>query len=340
MHAARVVVPLLAALAAVAGPALGARAGTVPDAGPDAGVKPLAATPLDTVVTVNGFQWLVSNACGTTNGLPDGLNGGPGLGVLDATGPAGADAFDCGGVVWVGNTAVADDDGTVDVSTDGADQVVTPSTRTIAGLQVTDTYRVFSGGDTARVLVELENPTGAAISTTVTYSSNFGSDATTTVAGTSSGDTTFTPADRWIVTSDGPVSGNDLVNTGVLYGPGPVDAVPNAVSTTVFDSGGTEGASVTFAVTVPAGSRRFLMFFQTLGGGGNGTPNAAIVTAAAVWNTALPTSSPLLAGITPGDAGAIANWTRVAAEPPTTTTTTAAAAQPAAAVGVVPTFTG
>jgi hypothetical protein len=82
------------------------------------------------------------------------------------------------------------------------------------------------------------------------------------------------------------------------------------------------------------------MFFQTLGGGGNGTPNAAVVAAAAVWNTALPASSPLLAGITPGDAGAIANWTRVAPEPPTTTTTTAAAAQPAAAVGVVPTFTG
>jgi hypothetical protein len=244
-------------------------------------------------------------------------------------------------VVWVGNTAVADDDGTVDISASGSDQVVTPSAQTIGSLQVTDTYRIFSGGDTARVLVELDNPSGADVATTVTYASNFGSDSTTTIAGSSSGDTAFTTADRWLVTADDPVAGGDFVNTSVFYGPGSVDSVPTTVSTTVFTSGGTEGAMAVLPVTVPAGSKRLLMFFQQVGGGGNGTPNAALVASAAVWNTPLAATSPLLAGIPPEDVGAIANWIHVVASPPlTTTTTTVPAVQPAAAVGVVPTFTG
>jgi hypothetical protein len=319
---------------------LGASADPAPVSGP--GVKGLVATPLDALVTANGFQWQMSNGCGTDDGTPTGVeNASPALGILDVTSSAGTDAFDCGGLVWVGNTVVADDDGTVDVSPSGSDEVVTPSTVTIGGLRVTDTYRVFSGGDTARILVELANPTAADVSTTVTYASNFGSDATTTVAGTSSGDTSFTTADRWLVTADGPVSGNDLVNTTVLFGPGSVDVTPSSVSTSAFDAGGREGSLAVFPVTIPAGSTRFLMFFQQVGGGGNGTPNTAIVAAAAVWNSPLAPSSPLLAGLSPADVGSILNWTHVVATPPTTTPpSTIAAAQPAAAVGVVPTFTG
>jgi hypothetical protein len=337
MSVVRIALVLLAGVPVVA--PLASAAETAP--GPGADVKGLVATPLDAQVTANGFQWEVSNGCGTDDGLPTGVaNGGPALGILDVAGSAGVDAFDCGGVVWIGNTAVADDDGIVDVSPSGADQVVTPSTMTIGSLEVTDTYRVFSGGDTARVLVELENPSGADVSTTVTYASNFGSDAATTIAGSSSGDTTFTTADRWLVTADDPVAGGDLVNTSVFAGPGAVDVTPSSVSTSVFQSGGREGAEATFPVTVPAGSKRFLMFFQQVGGGGNGTPNAAIVAAAEVWNTPPATSSPLLAGLG-ADAGSIVNWTHVVATPPTTSPpVTAPAAQPAAAVGVVPTFTG
>jgi hypothetical protein len=333
-------VPVVAPVAATADPV--PLPGQPPGQPPGQVVKGLVATPLDAQVTANGFQWEMSNACGTDDGLPTGIaNGSAALGVLDVAGPSGVDAFDCGGVVWVGNTAVADDDGTVDVSPSGGDQVVTPSTMTIGGLRVTDTYRVFSGGNIARILVRLENTTGADVSTTVTYASNFGSDATTTVAGTSSGDTSFTTADRWLVTADGPVSGDDLVNTTVLYGPGSVDVTPSSVSQSVFDAGGREGAMATFPVTVPAGSTRFLMLFQQVGGGGNGTQNAAIVAAAAVWNTPLVASSPLLAGLAPADAASILNWTHVVATPPTTgPPATIPAAPPAAAVGVVPTFTG
>ncbi|HZP31067.1 MAG TPA: hypothetical protein VFC99_19115 [Acidimicrobiia bacterium] len=327
----------VALLAAALAPAFaGAEAAPPPPAAP--GVKALAATPLDASVVVNGYEWQMSNACGTSNGLPTGgtSNGSPGLGILEAKGPGGGDAFDCGAVVWVGNTVVADDDGTVDVSPSGGDTVVTPSTQTIGGLHVTDTYRVFSGGDTARVLVTLENPTAADISTTVAYASNFGSDTTTTIAGTSSGDTGFTTADRWLVTADDPTAGGDIVNTSVFFGPGAVDVTPSSVSTAVFASAGTQGAMATFDVTVPAGATRSLLFFQVVTGGGNGTPNSAVVASAAVWDTPLAASSPLLAGISPADQGLVVNWTRVVA-PPTTTTTTAA---PAAAVGVTPTFTG
>jgi hypothetical protein len=295
-------------------------------------VKALVATPLDASVFENGTRWDLSNSCGTDNGLPTGgaSDGSPGFALLEATTPAAGDAFDCGGMVWVGNSVVADDDGTVDVSPSGADTVVTPSTVTLAGLQVHETYRVFASGDTVRVLVELQNPTAAAISTTVSYVDNFGSDVDTRVVGSSSGDTTFTTADRWIVDSDGPVSGDKLVNTTVLAGPGAA-VTPNSVSETVFSAAGTEGAIATFPVTVPPGATRAFMFFQVVGGGGNGTPNSALVASAAVWNSPIPASSPLLAGISSDELGEIVNWSLAPV---------AAIAAPAAAVGVVPTFTG
>jgi hypothetical protein len=310
-------------------------------AGPgDPQVKAEAATPLDAQVFVNNVEWDFTNACGTSNGLPAGgnLNNSPGLAVSDVTTLAGMDAFDCGAMVWVGNTVVADDDGTVDVSTSGGDTVVTPSTRTIGGLQVTDTYRLFAAGDTMRLLVQLTNPTAAPISTPISYVSNFGSDAATTVAGSSSGDTSFTTADRWLVTADDPTAGTDVINTSVFFGPGTVDATPTSVSSNVFSSSTTDGALATFDVTVPAGSTRFLMFFQVVTGGNNGTPNSAAVAAAASWNAPIAVGSPLLAGISAADAGLIVNWTKVVVSaPPTTVPPTPA---PAAAVGVVPRFTG
>jgi hypothetical protein len=306
----------------------------------DPGVKGLAATPLDAQVFVNSVEWDFTNSCGTDNGLPAGgnVNSTPGLSVNDVTTLAGADAFDCGAMVWVGNTVVADDDGTVDVSPSGGDTVVTPSTQTIGGLQVTDTYRMFAAGDTMRLLVRLTNPTAAPISTPVTYVSNFGSDAATLLAGSSSAGASFTTADRWIVTADHAPNSTDVINTSVFSGPGAVDATPTSVSSTVFGSSTTNGALASFDVTVPAGSTRFLMFFQVVSGGSNGTPNSTAVASAAVWNTPIAAGSPLLAGISAADAGLIVNWTKVVVTAPPTTLP--AAALPAAAVGVVPTFTG
>ncbi len=287
-----------------------------------------------------GIEWTFSNECGTSNGLPTGgtSDGSPGLAVLDAgTDPSISDAFDCGAMVWVGNTIVADDDGTVDVSGDATATFLTPTPATIGGLRVTDSYRMFTPGDTVRVLVELQNPTGADISTPVSYVSNFGSDAGTVLAGSSSGGGPFTTADRWIVTADDPTAGGDPINTTVLYGPGAVAVTPAAVSTTVFDANTTDGALATFDVTVPAGQTRDLMFFQVVTGGGNGTPNSAAVATAAVWNQPIDPTSPLLAGIPAAATARILNW---AIAPAAVPVPAAPVAAPAAAVGVVPTFAG
>src|SRR5262249_40138640 len=108
-------------------------------------VGPLAATPLDAQVFAGGTEGDFTNDCGTDNGLPTGgvQNGSAGFSINDVTTTAASDAFDCGAMVWVGTTAVADDDGTVDVSASGGDQVLTVSTQAVGGLQVTDTYRMF-----------------------------------------------------------------------------------------------------------------------------------------------------------------------------------------------------
>ena len=279
---------------------------------------------------VSGEQWHFSNSCGTTNGLPSGgsENGSAGLAISDAATPASGNAYDCAAMVWIGNTVVSDTDGIVDLPTVPPDSLLV-ATAAVNGLQVTQSYRVFQGG-TVRTLVELQNPTGTGISTPVSFVSNFGSDAATVLAGSSSGGATFTTADHWIVTADDPTASATPINTTVLYGPGAVAVTPSAVSTTVFAAPTTDGALATFDVTIPAGQTRYLMFFQAISGGAHGTPNSTAVAAAAVWNQPLLQSSPLVAGIPATDTALILNWAVVPTPAPA----------PAAAVNIVPTFTG
>jgi hypothetical protein len=278
----------------------------------------------------SGDQWHISNTCGTSNGLPSGgtENGSPGLGISDAATSASGNAYDCAAMVWIGNSVVADADGLADLPNVPPDSLLIAAA-TVDGLDITQSYRIFQAG-TARTLVELQNPTAAAISTPVSFVSNFGSDAATVLAGSSSGGGPFTTADRWIVTADDPVASTTPINTTVLYGPGAVAVTPAAVSTTVFAAPTTDGALATFDVTVPAGQTRYLMFFQVISGGAHGTPNSTALDAAAVWNQPLLQSSPLLAGIPATDTALILNWAVVPTPVP-------AAAAP---VTVVPTFTG
>jgi len=112
-----------------------------------------------------------------------------------------------------------------------------------------------------------DNTTGAPLSETVRIATNFGSDGSTQVDGTSSGDTAFTTADRWLVTSTGePLS--DPVNTTVFYGPGNPAVTPTSVTQDECDdspSSPPQGAEVVFDITVPQGSTRCLMLFACLG---------------------------------------------------------------------------
>lgn len=80
---------------------------------------------------------------------------------------------------------------------------------------------------------------------------------------TSSGDTSFTTSDRYLITDDGP-SADPTVTSVVAGGSGSPRALPSAASSTVFECGTTDGVLVTYDVTLPAGQTRSVLLFDQL----------------------------------------------------------------------------
>src|SRR5262249_38052703 len=134
------------------------------------------------------------------------------------------------------------------------------------------------------------------ISVSVVVFGNLGSDTTTRIEATSSGDTTFTEADRWLITSDG-VTPSDPINTFVFSGPGA--AVAPTVATIVSDD-----LSVTFPLTVPAGATQNLLFFARL----SQTAADAETAVTAFDAVATVEAAGFLRGLSAGDRTATVNW--------------------------------
>jgi hypothetical protein len=256
--------------------------------------------------TLNGggpSTWQVTNSGGTNDGLPTGTSDfSPGLTVNDVTLGSGTpqdDAFDNGLTVWVNNQILA---------APGDLATVTGSTLTVgpvpmSGLDVTVQYHAVTTLPVLRTLVSFSNPGASPVIATIDFVSNVGSDAGTVVSGSSSGDTTFTAADRWVVTSDS-VPSNDVTNTFVLFGPGLPAVTPSAVSQVAFSDGtDTNGVRATYSITVPAGETRHLLFFNQV----SDTPANALASAA-TFNDNPALSSALMSGITQEQADNVLNW--------------------------------
>lgn len=240
--------------------------------------------------------WRICDDEITTNGQPAGGNcsvgaAGGGAAIDDASAFSRGDAFDRGGMFWINGTQVGG------VASYGSTSAVFAA-QAIAGLTTQLRYDALTSEPTLRAFLRLTNPGATPVTVTVDYATNFGSDNDTVVNGTSSGDTLFTPSDRWVVTSDG--GPGDAVNTTVLYSGTPAIA-PSSVSGTVFDCYGPQGARATYSVTVPPGQKVALVTFQRLG------DNIADALAAAAAYSVIAAGSPLLAGLTPGDIAAIVN---------------------------------
>jgi hypothetical protein len=263
-------------------------------------VGTVAADELPVVLNGGGpSTWQVTNSGGTNNGLPTGTSDfSAGLTVDNVTLGTQDDAFDNGLTVWVDNQIFA--------LPEPADAPVAGSTLTagpvlMSGLNVTVQHHAVSSSAVLRTLVTFTNPTAADISAAVAIVSNVGSDGTTAVNGSSSGDTAFTAVDRWLVTSDS-VPSNDVTNTFVLFGPGAPG--PASVAATGFSDGGdANGVTATFNITVPAGATRSLMFFHQV----SATPADALASAAQ-FNEAPLLTSDLMAGLTQEQADQILNW--------------------------------
>jgi len=218
--------------------------------------------------------------------------------VGDGTFKAKDDAFDNGLVMGVDGTGFDDADGTIPGGPLAKETIAT-STNDFAPVQVHRWDRVLPKSDTLRTFVAFKNTAGTAQALTIEWDSDLGSDSSTEVRGSSSGDSLYQKGDRWAVSSDDPTNPGDPVVTFVLFGKG-----ANEKTATVVQGLGALQTCFTidFDISVPAGATRYLMFFTELHG-----KNGAAVTAARKFDNVGP-ASPLLVGITNAAKPKILNW--------------------------------
>jgi hypothetical protein len=116
-------------------------------------------------------------------------------------------------------------------------------------------YVPASGGDYARYLDVVSNPSAAPVLATVRISGNLGSQPTTVTSGTSSGDLTVSTADNWFATDDATDGTGDPSTAHVLQGGGTARVSATMVSL-VGDQFFWE-----FSTMVPAGGRVCFLTF-------------------------------------------------------------------------------
>jgi hypothetical protein len=218
----------------------------------------------------------------------------------DFTG-AGDDAFDGAWGITVDAASFAPGDGpdsaTFFSSANAA--TITTLTQALSNLDVSALVTAFRTSPTLRLILSLANPTGADIMSTIGTSTNFGSDSSTVIDATSSGDLLFDTTDRWVVSSDG-VTMSDPVNGSILYGPGSPAVTPTSASLVPPS----DDLTTDFDITVPAGQTRYLMFFSQLSGSpATGTPNAMTFDS----NDDVDAAG-LLGGLSEAQRGMILNW--------------------------------
>jgi hypothetical protein len=188
-------------------------------------------TPLPTEFTSGGVRWgdLTDDTTGFYNegNTCDLTEDGFAMGDAQILATNQTDAFDDAGMVRIGDEYFAAPGGTnapVDLT---GTTLQTPS-GPLGGLNVSVQWQGAASAPVVRELVALQNPTGAAIAQQVRIDTGYGSDSSTYLWGSSSGDETWTTADRWITTADDntpftpPLSGYDPPVTSVWYGPGNV----------------------------------------------------------------------------------------------------------------------
>jgi hypothetical protein len=174
----------------------------------------------------------------------------------------------------------------------------------------------------ARILNLITNPGSGPVTTTVqvgdlTSADNdgdLGSDDNTAVRASSNGDLAASPADFWAVTNDDPVNTSDNTLAHVIDGQG------GAVKANLFQvGGGTAGIGTQpqdnvawgWTVTIPAGQTVSLMSFEVQQADALLASAQDAANAAAVANDyeSAPRST-LYAGMSPGEASSVVNWSQ------------------------------
>jgi hypothetical protein len=212
-----------------------------------------------------------------------------------------------GGVV--SSTTYFDADGVVDIT--GNTITGDPNTHgtngnTFNGLALSQQNAIFAlhpGVPVIRSLLTITNPTAAPITQQLGDFNNLGSDSTTTIFTTSSGDATFSAAaDRWVVTFQQFVgtTSTDPRILQVMQGPGTVQSP----FSTNWTGNRSDKTSWLYTVTVGPGQTKYILEFVGLY-----PTRAAAAADGAIFNSnATVASNGLLAGLTPQELANVVNW--------------------------------
>ena len=276
-----------------------------------------AVVTLPQTVTQGGVEYRnISNSVvgPPLNQLP-GATGISAYGIGDANIVGGRnDSFDGFAGITVNGAAFKQPNEEVDLTTTGAGTFVnTISPVNLGGINTSLDYFMSASSRTLRVFGTFTNTTANPLSAAIAYGGNLGCDGSCRIEDSSTGDNAFQSAlDRWFITSDGP-NGSDAFVTFVRFGPGgqlasSTPAVPGQVFQNTLD----QFADI-WTLSLAPGETKSLMWFanfnNSLADAQAGTP---------VFNnlSTLDTAG-LLAGLSPTQIGATANWAQE--QPPVAT---------------------
>ena len=230
-----------------------------------------------TLTDSGGFQWDITTQGAINNGSIDAYDGGYNLQV--------------GGVYFPASP----------VTTEMAGRQLVIGPATMSGLSVTRKIYVPTTDAWARIIEFFTNPGATPITVQVRIDTNVGSDGSTVITASQSGDTLFTTADRWLTTDDSDGTGDPSLNHNYWGAGGSV--MPSAVSMTTFSCAGTQGPIVTYDLTVPAGATVAIMTFA------GQSSNRATSQSKAMMLDMLPMAA--VAGLTVAEQTQIVNWRSV-----------------------------
>jgi hypothetical protein len=214
-----------------------------------------------------------------------------------ATGRLGDDAFDGGLLVGVDGTGFVDGDGQGDLKKKAKAFAFAVGPDSTGALTVARTE--VAKGHYLRSLIRLTNPSASPFTGTISWDSDLGSDGDEVTQASSSGDRSFTDADRWVVSSEPGANAweDDPTLTFVLYGKGA------RARDTVVDGPGSNCLTVNFeSLQIPGNATRYLLFYTEM----SAHPRVARRAARKYDDRGL--SSRLLEGISRKVRAQILNW--------------------------------
>lgn len=176
---------------------------------------------------------------------------------------------------------------------DGGREIVFAPQVVATGISIERKVYVSGTEGFARFLTGVTNTGTTATTYDLVISTNYGSDYSTTVLATSSGDTTLDGTDAWIITDDSAdgSGGGDPVNLSVFAGPGGM-LVPTVTQSS-------DSLTYTYVLSLAAGETAYVMQVAT-----QADSLAASQALAGEWMT----TDAVLAGLSDAEMNGLVNW--------------------------------